>query len=251
MEKDKDLSFNMLNITALASGSAGNCYRIDDGESSLLIEAGLPIKQIKEGLNHRLSEVDGCLITHEHKDHCKAVEDVMKSGIDCYMSKGTVEALDDNKNINLIEHRIKRVVAKDRRDINDRWSIKPFEVEHDAKEPVGFLVWNSKTNDKLVYITDSFYSKYKFYKPNYIMVECNYSEKILDENVRVGRVPAVQKKRLIKSHFSLTNVKEFLRSNDLSKVKEIWLLHLSNRNSDEKLFKREIQEITGKPVYIA
>ena len=83
------------------------------------------------------------------------------------------------------------------------------------------------------------------------MIECNYSKKILDENIAAGRVPMVQKNRLLKSHFSLKNVKDFLNANDLSKVNEIWLLHLSDRNSNAERFKREIQEISGCPVYIA
>jgi|AntDeeMinimDraft_5_1070356.scaffolds.fasta_scaffold16527_4 phosphoribosyl 1,2-cyclic phosphodiesterase len=44
---------------------------------------------------------------------------------------------------------------------------------------------------------------------------------------------------------------DFLRANDLSRVKEIHLLHLSDRNSNAERFKREIQEISGKPVYVA
>ena len=83
------------------------------------------------------------------------------------------------------------------------------------------------------------------------MVECNYSMDILNENIKAGRVPAAQKKRILQSHFNLENVKDFLLANDLSQVKEIWLLHLSDRNSDAELFKREIMELTGKPVYIA
>jgi hypothetical protein len=42
-----------------------------------------------------------------------------------------------------------------------------------------------------------------------------------------------------------------LKANDLSKVQEIWLLHLSEQNSCEKRFKEEVQKITGKPTYIA
>jgi len=83
------------------------------------------------------------------------------------------------------------------------------------------------------------------------MVECNYSMDILNENIRTGKIPAVMKKRLLQSHFSLDNVKGFLKANDLSQVKEIWLLHLSDSNSNTERFKREIQELTGKPVYVA
>jgi phosphoribosyl 1,2-cyclic phosphodiesterase len=56
----------MIQIKPLASGSAGNCYYITDGRSPLLIEAGIPIKKIKQGLNYKLSEIEGCLISHEH-----------------------------------------------------------------------------------------------------------------------------------------------------------------------------------------
>ena len=44
---------------------------------------------------------------------------------------------------------------------------------------------------------------------------------------------------------------DFLRANDLSRVKEIHLLHLSDRNSSANCFKKEIQSLTGKPVYVA
>ena len=83
------------------------------------------------------------------------------------------------------------------------------------------------------------------------MIECNYASDILYRNVENGSVPMVLKNRLLTSHFSLDNVKEFLKANDLSKVQEIWLLHLSDGNSDAERFKREIMELTGKPVYIA
>ena len=240
----------MIEITSLASGSSGNCYKIDDGSSSLLIEAGIPIKKIKEKLDYRLSEVGGCLVSHEHGDHSKAVEDIMSAGIDCYMSLGTKEALKLNN------HRVNEIITKSADITRSRpeigsWILRGFEVEHDAEEPLGFLFWSKATKDKLVYLTDTFYSKYKFHELDYIMVECNYSKEILDENIAAGRVPAVQKKRLLKTHMSLETCKDFLRANDLSRVKEIWLLHLSDRNSNEERFKRKIQGLTGKPVFIA
>jgi len=83
------------------------------------------------------------------------------------------------------------------------------------------------------------------------MVECNFATDILKENVANGIVTVSLKDRIISSHFSLENVKDFLRANDLSKVEEIWLLHLSNDNSDEERFKEEIQKLTGKLVFIA
>lgn len=176
-------------------------------------------------------------------DHAKAAEDLMKAGVDIYASQGTIEAL------GLSGHRVHIVKAKYRFSVGS-WIVMPFEIQHDAAEPLGFLL-GSKGGEKLVYITDSYYSRYKFRNLNYIMLECNYSKDILDENVRTGKVPAAMKKRIIQSHFSLENVKDFLRANDLSQVREIWLLHLSDKNSDAGRFKREIQSITGKPVHVA
>lgn len=234
----------MIQIKSLASGSSGNCYKISDGRTSLLIEAGIPINRIKRGLNYKLSEIEGCLISHEHGDHAKAAYDIAKQGIDVYMSRGTAEMLD------LSGHRIHHIKPKYRYDIGS-WIVKPFEAQHDAAEPLGFLLWSQETKEKLVYLTDTFYTRYKFHQLNYIMAECNYAKDILDENIAKGLVSPVQKKRLLQSHFSLENVKEFLKANDLSQVREIWLLHLSDRNSDAERFKREIMELTGKPVKIA
>lgn len=234
----------MLDIKSLASGSTGNCYKVSDGKTSLLIEAGIPIKKIKQGLNYRLSEIEGVLVSHEHGDHSKAIKDVVKAGINCYMSKGTIEAVGINN------HRIIPVKTSKAFKIGT-WVGKGFNVEHDAKEPYGFLLWSKNTGDKLVYLTDTYYTRYKFHQLDYIMVECNYAIDILNKNVEAGLVHQTMKNRVIKSHFGLENVKDFLKSNDLSKTQEIWLLHLSDMNSHAERFKREIQELTGKLVYIA
>jgi phosphoribosyl 1,2-cyclic phosphodiesterase len=235
----------MIRIKSLASGSAGNCYIVSDGKTSLLIEAGIPIKKISKGIGFKLaSEVDGCFITHEHMDHSKSARDIMTAGIDVYTSQGTIEALE------LAGHRIHHIKSKHLFSIST-WAIMPFDIQHDAAEPLGFLLQSQETKEKLVYITDSYYSRYKFRNLSYIMIEANYSMDILNENIRTGKIPAVMKNRLLQSHFSLENMKGFLKANDLSQVKEIWLLHLSDRNSNEELFKREIQELTGKPVYVA
>jgi phosphoribosyl 1,2-cyclic phosphodiesterase len=117
-------------------------------------------------------------------------------------------------------------------------------------EPVGFLLVN-QAGEKLLYATDTYYIKYRFRGLTHIMIEANYSLDILRSNVENGTVAPELKNRLLRSHFSLENVKECLKANDLRNVKEIWLLHLSDGNSDAERFKREIQELTGKEVYVA
>jgi len=232
----------MVNIKTLSSGSKGNAYLLEDEHSSLLLECGINFRNIQIATDFKASEIVGCLLTHEHKDHSKGLKDVLKNGIDVYASKGTIEAE------KITHHRLKSIQARKQFNIGN-WTILPFEVEHDAKEPFGYLIANG--TEKVLFATDTYYVRFKFKGLTHIMIECNYSLDILNDNIESGRVSAILKRRLMKSHFSLENVIEFLKANDLSQLKEVHLLHLSDNNSDENLFKRKVQEVTGVPVYIA
>lgn len=231
-----------MRISVIASGSTGNACVVQHGSNRILIDAGIGIKSICKSLAHHVTELDGALISHEHKDHTKAVRDLMRFGIDCYMSKGTAEAL------NCKGHRIHLVSAKKQFKVGD-WLILPFDLIHDAREPLGFLL--SDGDCKLLYACDTAYIPYIFSGITHIMVECNYSLEILREKMASGTIPAIMKSRLMQSHMSLDTVKKFLQANDLSHVQEIWLLHLSDKHSDEAQFKAEIQRLTGKVVKIA
>ena len=191
-----------------------------------------------------LTNVAACLVSHEHQDHAKAVADVLRAGVEVYTSPGTIKVL------GLEHHRLRPVRAKETFKVGT-WTVRAFETQHDAQEPLGFLLKSNVTGERLLYATDTYYIRYRFPRLHYIMVECNYAADILEANVKRGSVPEVLKKRLLTSHFSLDNVKEFLKANDLSQVREIWLLHLSDGNSDAERFKREVMKITGKPTYIA
>lgn len=233
----------MIEIKTIASGSAGNCYLITDGKTPLLLEAGISIKEIRKGTEFTLGTVAGCLISHEHGDHSKGIQGVLNAGINTYMSTGTKEIM------GLDHHRVKVIKLMEQFRIGT-WTVLAFDVQHDAVEPIGFLLQNEE-GEKLLFATDTYYVKYTFTGLSHIMLECNYSEQILNENIENGLVHPAMERRLLRSHFSLENVKKFLQANDLSKVQEIHLLHLSDGNSGEELFKKEVQELTGKPVYIA
>lgn len=213
------------------------------GSSPLLLEAGVPWKEVQRGCGFKTSELVGCLISHSHQDHARAVPDLLKAGIDCYMSAGTAEVL------GVSSHRVHLVQALEQFMVGE-WTVLPFDAVHDAPEPLNFLL-RHKSGVKVVYITDTAYCKYRFRGLTHILIEANYSLDLLNENVYSGTVPVDMKKRLLKTHMSLETCKGFLRANDLSRVQEIWLLHLSDANSDAARFKREIQELTGKVVYVA
>jgi len=177
------------------------------------------------------------LTSISHSDHSKAVKDIMKAGIDCYMSQGTADAL------GVSGHRVHIIKPKQQFKVGT-WTILPFDVQHDAVEPLAFLLAN-QDREKLLYATDTYYIKYRFQGLTHIMIESNYSVDILKTNIETGTVDAILKKRLLKSHFSLEHVKDFLKANDLSQCRKIVLLHLSDYNSDAARMVKEIQELTG------
>ena len=53
-------------IKPLASSSMGNSYLVSDGETSLLLDAGISYKRIQKGGGFKTHEIQGCLISHEH-----------------------------------------------------------------------------------------------------------------------------------------------------------------------------------------
>lgn len=232
-----------MDITVIASGSSGNAYRISDGDTALLLDAGIPLQRIKQALNFRVRDIAGCLITHAHGDHAKAAGDLSKAGVDVYTSQGTIDAC------RLTGHRIKPVKALQEVMIGT-FAVLPFDVQHDAPEPLGFLLTSRRTGEKLLYFTDTYYLKYRFTGLTHIMGECNYSMDIVEQSVRNGYIPPELVPRLIKSHMSLEHFLDLLKANDLHEVKQIYLLHLSNNNSDAERFREAVQKLTGTEVYV-
>lgn len=231
-----------MNIKCIGSSSKGNAYLLNDGYTTLLIECGVPFKKIQQACGFKTSEIAGCLITHEHKDHCKCVDEVLKRGIDVAATKGTLECL------GISNHPYTRELLYEYNTVYvaGTFEYKIFKTEHDAAEPCGFLIESTKTLERLLYLTDSYYCRYTFTDLTHIMIECNYDdESLIHSNDNVSL-----RKRVLHSHMSLNNCVEFLKSNDLSKVDCIHLIHLSDRNSDEERMKRKVAEATGKRVVV-
>jgi len=228
-----------MKIQSLASGSEGNCYVLD---RAIMLECGIRWAKVRQALYFFTNDIEACLVSHEHQDHSKAVKDVMRAGIDCYMSKGTADAL------NVSGHRLHIIRDMEQFRVG-HWRVLPFPTVHDASEPLGFLL--ASGDEKLLYASDTEYIPHRFKGLTHIMVEANYSLDIVRENVMAGSVPSAHKNRVLQSHMSIDTVKDMLRANDLSKVQQIWLLHLSRGNSDAEAFRQDIQELTGKETRIA
>lgn len=217
---------------------------MSDGKTPLLLECGIPWRQIKIALNFHTSDIAACLVSHAHMDHCKAVKDVVKSGMDIYMSPTTASILGQSG------HRVRHLEHGGQVTIGG-WIVKAFRTEHDIEGSLGFLLHSKATGERLSFITDSYFSRYVFRDLTHIMLEINYDLQTLNKNVDAGRVPQEMKSRLIKSHFSLEHAVDFLRANDLRKVKEIHIIHMSDGNANEQRIRETIQRITGKPVIVA
>lgn len=230
----------MVKLTVIGSSSKGNCYIFEVDNFCLLVEAGIKLIEVKKALNYNVGKICGCIITHEHKDHSKYVGEYLRNGIKCYTSKGTKEALGINSPY-LCE--ISPLVAFA---ING-WRILPFNTKHDCRQPYGYLI-NHKECGNILFATDTYYIPNTFRNLNHILIECNYSKEILDNNININES---LKKRLLSSHLSLDTCISTLQANDLSKVENIILIHLSNDNSNAEQFKSRVEKATGIPTVIA
>lgn len=234
----------MIQIKVFGSGSSGNGYLIDDGHSQIMIECGVKFELVKRKMKFDLSRVAGLFISHEHGDHAKEIKKVMDTTtLSIYASDGTLNALKvPNYRSTTLKVGYPEVVGT--------WTVRPFDIDHDAAEPLGF-VFENRMGERLLFITDTRIMKYKFKGITHMMLEANYSMQLLSDKYGREEIIGMLKNRIISSHMEFENTKEFIRINKSEKLKEVWLLHLSDSNSDEELFKREVQAITGVPVYIA
>lgn len=232
-----------MNLHVLASGSKGNCFVLQNNAEALIIEAGVKFPDVLKVLNYKISKVMGCTITHEHQDHSRHVKDFLKAGIEVYTSRGTIDSL------GLKHHRL-HVLKPEQLYMIGRFRVMPFHTEHDSAESFGFFIRHSDCGNVL-FATDTGYLQYTFNDLNQIIIEANYADDILDENIRSGRTPALIRKRLLGNHMELSVLLDFFRVNDLSKVNNIVLIHLSDGSSDTKLFHDKVADLTGKTVHIA
>ena len=232
-----------MEILVIASGSSGNAYHISDGSTSLLLDAGIPFGAIQRGVGFRVRQISACLITHAHSDHVRGARELAKHGIDIYISSGAAEAS------GLFGHRIHRVSPLETFTVGTL-EILPFDVQHDTPDPLGFFINSKLTGERLLHFTDTYYLKYTFPGITHIMSECNHSKEGIHDSIAAGRITPELAARLVKSHMSIDRLEEMLKANDLSKLRQIYLLHLSENNSRPEEFKQRIAALTGTEVYL-
>ena len=227
-----------MKFESLASSSSGNAYIVSDTDTRILLECGVSHNKLQKLSGFKLSEFQACLVSHEHKDHAKAVEELISRGMAVYMSPGTAEAL-ETEGAELIEDRSQFNVGS--------LDIVPFTTFHDAKEPLGFLIKSRVDGDVLAFATDTVNLRYKFPGLNILAIEANYDKQILD---RCEKMPEKVRYRITNSHMEIDTLCDYLRSLDLSACREIHLLHLSDATSHEGHFINKVARAVPRGIEI-
>ncbi|MGL4363472.1 MAG: MBL fold metallo-hydrolase [Cellulosilyticaceae bacterium] len=194
-------------LTTIASGSSGNCTFLEAGQIRILIDAGISGKKVLQGLSDLEIEHDsiqGIFITHEHSDHIKGVGIISrKLNIPIYATKLTWEHMLNEQSLGKIaEENIKHIEKEIEMNIG-KLSIKPYEIFHDAVDPVGYVF--SYKDKKIALATDLGKVDRKLvenlYGVNGILLEFNHDINMLE----VGPYPYSLKKRILGDSGHLSN----------------------------------------------
>lgn len=226
-------------VKTINSGSKGNGYALISGEDVLLLECGVPAKDMLKKIDYQTSKVVGCLLSHEHGDHAKYIKQYMQYGVKVY---GSDEV---QSNIELIYgEKIEGIKRMSRKKLGS-FSVIPFRVPHGETECDGWLI--DSPEGKLLFITDAEYCPYDFSKMNinYGLIECNYSM----DNISFEH-DEVKNRRVVQTHMEVQTCKRLIHSINSESLRSIGLIHLSAENGNPQRFKDEIRSVVDSDVNV-
>lgn len=229
-----DMQYNFL-----ASGSKGNCFVLQEAETTLIIDCGMTKKYLqscfeKIGINYL--NADALLVTHTHRDHISQIK--MFRSLSIY-SANRIEDLP----VNLI-HPYQSFLIKDLK-------ITPLPLSHDSPNTIGFIVESRK--EKLVYITDTGYIKEEILplisNADYYILESNHDVGMLMKTSR----PYVLKTRILSDSGHLSNESCGMILNKVIgfKTKEIILAHISEEANTPECALQTVASCCEKNPYFA
>ena len=230
-----------MEIKCFASSSAGNAYAITSTQGkghTLIVECGLPYgEMIRKCFENSISltSVVACLITHSHGDHSKSAKDFSRNTL-ILASKETLDAC------GITSHRMALNQWETVRIAE--WEITAFEVDHDCLGAFGFVIEEMATGERTLFINDTKLVKWDLsgYRFDHVMIECNHDDEII--SLKDSRT-----RRVANSHMSLRTTLLTLERMNLEATEDIWLMHLSDGNSDEMKMLESVAGQTGKIVY--
>ena len=241
-----------MRMMSIASGSSGNCTFVEQNDTVILVDAGISLKRIEEGLNaaeRTGRDISGILITHEHNDHIKGLGVLLrKYDIPVYTTEGTIRGISACRNMGKYDGSLFREVGK-----NDIISIGDIEVRfhpisHDAREPVCFSFHAGSS--KAVVATDigcydDNLSQFLM-NSDCMLIEANHDVHMLE----VGPYPYELKRRILGEfgHLSNDSSGKLIKSLLNNHIKGLMLGHLSKENNFEELAYETVkQEISDNP----
>ena len=217
-----------MKIKCLGSSSAGNCYLLtsDNGET-LILDCGIPIKEIKKGLNWNIRSVVGCIVSHAHSDHSKSVKDLCDMGIPVFAPYITEKPMK-------IGNGDFRIQAFDLTTLDGRWT----HTNADGSECpcYGFLITHPEMG-RMLYITDTELIKWKFKGINHILLGTNYDKDLVnvDNQSKANHV--------FRGHLSIDTACEFVKANNSNDLQNVIMCHLSSENADKDLFIEKMKKV--------
>ncbi len=132
----------------LYSGSSGNAFYVEYGDTRILVDCGKSGKQTEEALNYigvKPDQLSGILVTHEHRDHIGGIGVMSrKYHLPVYATERTWEAIGDK--VGSFARGMQRIFSRDEDFYLGRLGVAPFATSHDAAEPCGFRLIGGNTS---------------------------------------------------------------------------------------------------------
>lgn len=229
-----------MKLIIIGSTSKGNGYALqaDTGEI-LLLEAGVPLKEVKEAIGYQTSKVVGCVISHVHGDHCKYAKEYLKAGITVSSNEDVAQKI---LGVNTMYEDITFHFGE--------FSVTPFPVEHDVKN-FGYLIYHPEVGS-IFFATDCYNLHFALRGCRAYLAECNYSDELLNKAIQEGRTIRSQADRIRLSHMSLEHCVSWLHQCEAEKsAKQIVLIHGSARHLNSTEAATKVQKEFGIPVFYA
>lgn len=234
-----------MEFCSLFSGSSGNANYIGTAKANIMVDAGLSGKRIENALKEvdlDPSTLDGILITHEHDDHIRGAGVLSRRyNIPIYANEVTWESMEKklgaikSNNIRIFYNHMDFYI----KDIN----IQPFDIPHDAADPVGFCFFNK--GKKISIATDLGHTNSRIINTvmdsDLVVLEANHDIEML----KGGSYPMYLKRRIMGSKGHLSNIDAGLALVEMAKgrLTHVLLGHLSGDNNIPQLAHRTVVQV--------
>ncbi len=240
-----------VNFCSLSSGSSGNCYYIGNDFHGILIDAGISatsIRKFLKNMNISMQTIMGVLITHNHSDHIKGLEVLIRRNhLPAFTTKNVWNSI-LSPHSRITSDCIREIPVQQKFHLAG-FDIEAFPVCHDAPETIGFhIVCGTR---KVTVVTDLGHicdvSAPYIREANLLVIESNYDEEMLLE----GGYPWFLKKRIQSDHGHLGNrqTSAFLAEVMSDNLSHICLAHLSkNNNTPEKALETLYQTLSQRSI---